>query len=540
MSAYPGRLTPRAARQWLAIAQCRLRRARKDIDELNVFPVPDGDTGSNLYQTFTAASHAALLAPTGMVASAQEMAAAALLSARGNSGMILAQILRGVAEVTAAEPDANTRGLSTSAVAAALDRARRHARSCLGDPVEGTMLTVIDAAADGALAAVQDDGDLAATSTAAHAAARVALACTRSQLPALTDAGIVDAGGAGLVILLEALEDVLSGATLLPAGAARPMPLDGRHARFALDRHLPEVHGYEVMYQLSHLLTSDQNRLRDALTRHGDSVVVAAGPDAVRVHLHCEDPEEALNIASRFATPTQVTITALTGPGHGASPQRGQRQDRQDPATRYVALITGRRLSAALAEHAIPAVHTAQQLHDLLTAPELAGTGSPTVDTLLVIHHPDSRQIISLAQGSSSGQGGTVAIIETTSVTRALAALAVHDPASPMQDACTAMEAAAASCISARLRRTPAGDVALSIAGWTATTYDDLSLAAADMLSGLCAEDHELATIVTGNGPTARNLTAELSDLFAQYRPHLDVVCYPGDLDDDEVEVGFE
>ncbi|MGQ4401527.1 DAK2 domain-containing protein, partial [Streptomyces hayashii] len=217
-----------AVRTWCGLALAALGRAREEIDAINVYPVADGDTGTNLYLTVESAATAveavfagyeagagAGSAPAGKPALAdavRAMAHGALIGARGNSGTILAQLLRGMAQVLAAEGEASHtdgRGLRL-----ALRRAADSARQAVAHPVEGTVLSVASAAADAAETAVGAqgaEGDCGVVARAAYQGACAALAATPGQLAVLEHAGVVDAGGRGLVAVLAALVETFTG-----------------------------------------------------------------------------------------------------------------------------------------------------------------------------------------------------------------------------------------------------------------------------------------------------------------------------------------
>ncbi|MGH7508815.1 MAG: DAK2 domain-containing protein, partial [Gemmatimonadales bacterium] len=224
---------PRLARSVLAAADW-VAAGREEINRINVFPVPDGDTGTNLKLTVRGivealdASEAA-----GRAELAREVTRAALMAARGNSGVILSQMVRGAAESLAKTDDV------TAALRSASDAAYRAVRT----PVEGTMLTVIRSAAEGAWQAVEPDQGLAMVLNRAHDAAMDALRRTPEMLDILRQAGVVDAGGSGLVILLGGLRRFASGITLeIPAGEVAEAP-DSASMTF-LD-HVELSHGGE-------------------------------------------------------------------------------------------------------------------------------------------------------------------------------------------------------------------------------------------------------------------------------------------------------
>src|SRR5215470_14169589 len=209
-----------AVRRWCRLSTDALGGVRAAIDALNVFPVPDSDTGTNLHVTLIAAADAVEALPRGAPSAEVWQAAArgALLGACGNSGIIVSQLLRGLADVCA--PAARCDG---AVVARALAHAAASARAAVSRPAEGTVLTVADAAARAGTGA---SGTLAAVVTAAAAAAREALAGTREQLDVLAACGVVDAGAAGLCVLLDVLAGVVTGASpgAFEVPAPRPAP----------------------------------------------------------------------------------------------------------------------------------------------------------------------------------------------------------------------------------------------------------------------------------------------------------------------------
>ena len=304
-----------ALRAALAACQQALGDQRGRLDALNVFPVPDGDTGTNMYLTFEAAVQLAEQAPADMGARWQALARGALLGARGNSGVILAQLLRGVAGTVyeAKRADAAAFRLGLRAGSDSAWKAVAH-------PVEGTILSVARAAAEGAESC--DSERLGEVATAAADAARTALALTTDQLPQLKQAGVVDAGGAGLVVLLDAAASILTGRRR--AALDLPDALPGAHD----DRPHHEGPAYEVMY----IIETDDAKidgLRAALDALGDSLVVVGGDGLYNVHVHVDDAGAAVEATLQVGRPQRLRIThleeadALRLLGRGARPGRG-------------------------------------------------------------------------------------------------------------------------------------------------------------------------------------------------------------------------
>jgi DAK2 domain fusion protein YloV len=308
-SSMPGNLQildATALRLWCANGLTALRRHQGEIDELNVYPVPDRDTGTNLVLTMTAAQRALAVddpaapgsTPHGRVL--QIMARGSLLGARGNSGVILSQILRGLADALSAVP-----AIDGPALGAALRTAAAAGYHAVETPAEGTVLTVAAAAATGA----ESSGarSLAAVVSAATASAAEALAHTPEQLPELARAGVVDAGGRGLCILLDALLEVI----IREPPAAAPTPAIAHRTFFAAC----ETGSLEYDYELQFLVDTDEDgvkSLRRALSDLGDSLVVVGTGGATQtwnVHVHVNDVDAAIQAGMMAGRPYQISIT---------------------------------------------------------------------------------------------------------------------------------------------------------------------------------------------------------------------------------------
>jgi hypothetical protein len=268
----------------LAAARAALERRARAIDDLNVFPVADGDTGANMLVTVRAVERAAREAPDlPWPARCDALARAALLGAQGNSGMILSQLVRGAAEALA-EPGPIDGPRAAAALRGASDAADRAVRK----PVEGTMLTVARRMADGAEAAGPGAGAVE-TLDAALAAGRDAVAATTDQLPALRAAGVVDAGGLGLQVLVEGLAAALAGREPPAAGPEAdgpPPPAD----------HAPSRYRYCTSFLVEGPL--DPPALEAAMAPLGDSLLVMGDARRAKVHVHTDTPERAMEAAS--------------------------------------------------------------------------------------------------------------------------------------------------------------------------------------------------------------------------------------------------
>jgi len=309
-----------AARRWAVTARAALAARRSEIDALNVFPVPDGDTGTNLYLTLDTALDAARAeagtsGPDSLADAAAALARTTLLAARGNSGVIFSQMVRGISEVVARVAEEPC-GLGPEELTEALRRASELAYASVTRPVEGTILSVGDAAAAAAELALKSGSELYAVVTAALSAARDALAATTAQLPALERAGVVDAGGAGYVLLLEALERVVSGGAdpaphpLEDFGPTRPEWAPP--SRAVEPEEGADGPAYEVMYLLADADEEAVAGLRDRLDALGDSVLVVGSHDLWNVHAHVDDAGAAIEAGVEIGRAHRIRVTRLS------------------------------------------------------------------------------------------------------------------------------------------------------------------------------------------------------------------------------------
>jgi uncharacterized protein len=289
-------LDGRAFEKFVAAGTYFLRKYRGVLNDLNVFPVPDGDTGSNMFLTAKAAlreAHKARSSPLAAVAAAA--ANGSLLGARGNSGVILSQMLRGFAHSVRHRESIDTFQLSL-----AMREAVGAARAALTKPVEGTILSVAGAAADEAYRLAVREPDFYRLGDAVLRAANDALDRTPEQLPALKEAGVVDSGGAGFCYFLEGV------LRFIPEQAARTTAFPRRPVRssvFTRQQVVGDNH-WCTEFVLEDAAV-EAHPLRDELERHGDSLLVIGSAPTIKVHIHCAEPETVKAIAAKHGTVTR-------------------------------------------------------------------------------------------------------------------------------------------------------------------------------------------------------------------------------------------
>ncbi|MGB3682190.1 MAG: DAK2 domain-containing protein [Rubrobacteraceae bacterium] len=297
----------------VAAAHAALKAQATRINALNVYPVPDGDTGTNMLLTLESILKEASNATYEDHRQASKAGArAALMGARGNSGVILSQMIRGAAEVLA-----KNASLTAEAFAEALDGARERAYASIREPVEGTMLTVVKDASHAAKAALEKGADLPAVVKAAALEAHASVKRTPQLLGVLRDAGVVDAGGLGIAVILDGLYACVSGQQIdVEEEPEDSVPdLEALHAE-------EEAWGYCTEFLVTEF-SGDSGKFEDHIHSIGRSVLVIPDEDLVKVHLHTQDPGDALSYAAGFGRLAGVKVDDMEDQVKSRSGSRG-------------------------------------------------------------------------------------------------------------------------------------------------------------------------------------------------------------------------
>ncbi len=538
------RLDATALREWAHTAVTDLIARTDEINRLNVFPVADADTGTNMLFTMRAAGARAEAHPTPDVAGvAAALAEGALQGARGNSGVILSQILRGLADVAAGaaeQRDGVLADVDGPLLAAALRHAVVLADASVGESVPGTIVSVLAAAAGAAEDAAVDHADVGDVAAVAADAAVVALEKTPQQLDVLADAGVVDAGGRGLLVLLDALT-----ATLRGHAPHRVSYEPSRLGDGPVDVSVAAPARFEVMYLVDGCDHRGLEELRSQLERLGDSVTIAAsGTDGrYSVHVHADDAGAAVEVGLGAGRPSRIQITALTGAG--GRPAGGWVRDRAvlavvdgDGAT---ALFEGEgaHVLSPDADAPISAKHLLRALVD-------AGAAQIMV---LPNGYVAAEELVAGCT-AAIGWGIDVVPVPTGSMVQGLAALAVHDASRQAVDDGYTMARAAAGARHASVR--VATEEALTWAG-TCRPGDglgisgdevlivgpDVTAAAIGLIDLLLGSGGELVTVLTGAGVDP-GVGAALRDHVHHHHLGAELVTYHTGHRGDAVLIGVE
>jgi DAK2 domain fusion protein YloV len=525
-----------AVHRWCAAGLDALRRHQDEIDQLNVYPIPDGDTGTNLVLTVSAAYQelaagtAEAVGPDGTLTRLgdvlRRMAGGALHGARGNSGVILSQLMRGLAESLATVESAGGRAL-----AAALDRAAVAAWSAVAAPVEGTLLSVATAAARAAAAA--DPDDLASVARAAAEGAAKALARTPEQLSVLARSGVVDAGGRGLVVLLDALVEVVEEAAPATDVGSAVAAVVGSAPRSPAASAARESGSPEFAYEVQYLLDAPPEAveaLRPELAALGDSlVVVGDGADTWHVHVHVNDVGAVIEAGIRVGRPHRIAVVRFADQPAGA----GRPVDRAARAA--VVVAPGEGLAALFrAEGAATVAGSSPSAGQLLAAVRDTGAGQ----IALLPCDRATQSVAALAAGQARAEGLHVGVVPIRSPVQALAALAVRDAGRRFEDDIIAMAEAAGACRyaevceAAREAVTVAGlcrpgDILALVEGEVNLIGGDLRQTCVDLVDRLLTGGGELITLLTGTGAPP-DLAELLRGHLGRQWPFVEVQIFDG------------
>ena len=513
-------------------------RAHQDaINRLNVYPVPDGDTGTNMALTLESVCQELDGADDGMASTCKAISHGSLMGARGNSGVILSQVLRGMVEVLR-----DSDGADGPVFASALTAASEAAYGAVMRPVEGTILTVVREAAEGATAAAKNNGGaLCSVVEAARAHGGDALARTPELLAVLKEAGVVDAGGAGFILLLDVVLHELDGR---PVPEPEPVAAGsvGAGVRSAIDHrehHIGDLR-YEVMYFLE---APDETipAFKDVWAGIGDSIVVVGGDGIWNCHIHTDDVGGSIEAALDCGRPRQIRITDLleqveeerwVREGVAAGGGVDEPPHVNVPVTTaVVAVATGDGIRRIFHSLGVQRIVTGGQSMNPSTAQLLEAVESAPADEVLIL--PNNKNIIAVAEQVQSQTSKTVRVVPTRGITEGFAALVSYDPEASSDENADEMTAAASNVVAGEVTRavrdssTDLGPIhegdylGISRDGIVAV---DVALdgAAIALLARLVNDDHEIVTIIEGDGASPASTRAVTEWLSEQ---HADVTA---------------
>jgi DAK2 domain fusion protein YloV len=532
---------------------------REPINRLNVYPVPDGDTGTNMSLTLVSVcEELARVEGDDLVAVCQAISHGSLMGARGNSGVILSQVLRGMVGAVI-----ESGGLDGPGLSRALRAASDAAYQAVMRPVEGTILTVVRSAAEAAESAAADaaggggdgvadgggDGvELIRVLEAARAAAQTALDRTPEQLKVLADAGVVDAGGAGFLLLLDVLLLVVDGRPVpeprVGEGAVRP------------DAHLVEHTGdeagegpSELRYEVMYFLDAPDEAIpafKDVWAGIGDSIVVVGGDGIWNCHIHTDDIGAAVEAALDAGRPSKIRVTDL----HEQVEEERWVRDATDAGvvveepphatepvtTAVVAVAAGDGIKRIFYSLGVQGIVAGGQSMNPSTADLLEAVERVPADQVVIL--PNNKNIIPVAEQVDAQTSRAVRVVPTRGIAEGFAALMAYDPEAPADVNAKEMVAQASNVVAGEVTRavrdstSPVGPIVEG--DYLGLTRDGIKAvdktlagAACALLDVLVAEGHEIVTLIEGEGATAAD-TRAVTEWLDEHRPDVATEVHHG------------
>ena len=435
------RITAADFRQMIMSAAAAIENNRQVLNEMNVFPVPDGDTGINMSMTINAADKALAPLKAEAVSAVADTAASALLrGARGNSGVILSLLFRGFSKACAGKAE-----LDAKAFAEALKSGVDAAYRAVMKPAEGTILTVSRLAAEAALACAEDTADLEEIFASAITAANAALADTMNVNPVLKKAGVVDAGGKGWVIVLEAMEASLKGEQIERTSPSE----DTSEAAVFGDIESEEiVFAYCTEYIVNRSADGkkkDPKLLRAFLETIGDCVVVVDDEEIIKVHVHTNNPDKAIGEALTYGELVNIKIENMREQHTQkvASEQESAERVIAAPEKPYgfVVVAAGAGICGAFSDLGVDEIVEGGQTMNPSTEDILSAIDKTPAETVFVL--PNNKNIIMAAQQTVELSEKTVVVLETKTIPQGVSAMLAFDPDADADTNRDAMSAAA-------------------------------------------------------------------------------------------------
>jgi len=432
-------------KEMLVAATSWLEKSAPDIDALNVFPVPDGDTGTNMLLTMRSSMEETDRVPNNSAAAvAEAVAKGALMGARGNSGVILSQIWRGFATALAGKET-----LGSSELADALILASNRAYNGLSNPVEGTILTVIKEAAAAAQEQVKGDGSdvITVMESAVHAASE-AVANTPNLLPVLRNAGVVDAGGQGLYTILEGALRYLRGEVQLMQ-FRKPQIIVGTASTTRLPLTVEEVpYGYCTEF----LLKGDKlkpARIQKNLDKKGQSLIVVGDESTVRVHVHTLNPGEVISYVTDLGTLHQVSIRNMDEQHQNFLEMQEDRRPVAD--TSIIAVVSGDGLTDVFRSLGVAEIVPGGQTMNPSTKELLKAAESVPSDKVIIL--PNNSNIVMTASQVQALTKKQIKVVPTETIPQGVAALLAFDYEADLETNTELMENAKSAVKSIEITR---------------------------------------------------------------------------------------
>lgn len=518
-------ITDKEFRKMIMAASNLLNNNAEFINSLNVFPVPDGDTGTNMSLSFASgAQYVKESTSTKIGELSSALAKGLLMGARGNSGVILSQVFRGFSKSTAKKQT-----LSAQDLADAISSGVETAYKAVMKPTEGTILTVARKAAEAARARVKNSDDCIQVLSDTYEAAKKALAQTPEQLPVLKEVGVVDSGGQGLTFVYEAFFDALSGNESVEADKYQPsvqemdeMVNAEHHKSVQSKLNTADIkYGYctEIMVRLGdgRLVDSkfDYDKFREHLAEIGDSLLVIADDEVVKVHVHTEHPGAVLSFGQKFGSLVKVKVDNMRLQHETILEKDDQQQEQAEEEIPEVdtgdygiiSISSGAGLAKMFKSLGVTEILDGGQTMNPSTEDIVAAIKKTHKEKVLVL--PNNKNIFMAAQQAAEVSDVSVGVVKTRSISQGLTAMLSFDASSDLTDNVEMMTEDLDTVISGEVtqairdttldgQQINKDDYMGIVDGDISVTGKDLYQTTLSMVKTMLEDDSEIITIIIG------------------------------------------
>lgn len=543
-------ITTSLFQEMVQAAATRLGNQAEYVNSLNVFPVPDGDTGTNMGMTIeNGAKAVADQAATSVGQVGQILSKGLLMGARGNSGVITSQLFRGFGQAIKDKEE-----LDGKALAEAFQSGVEVAYKAVMKPVEGTILTVSRGAATAALKKVETTNDAVEVMQAALDGAKAALAKTPEMLPVLKEVGVVDSGGQGLVFIYEGFLSALTGDYIAseefqatPANMSEMINAE-HHKSVAGHVATEDIQfGYctEIMVALrkgpTYVRDFDYDGFRNYLNELGDSLLVVNDDEIVKVHVHTEDPGLVMQEGLKYGALVKVKVDNMRGQ-HEAQLEKEAGQEAVAPATPakdfgLIAVVAGDGLAEIFKSQGVDVIISGGQTMNPSTEDIVKAIDSLNAKNIIIL--PNNKNIFMAAQSAAEVVDLPTAVIESRTIPQGLTSLLAFNPENSLEDNVAAMTASLSDVVSGSLtlavRDTSIDgleihkdDILGMVDGKILVSDPDMESALLATLDKMIDEDSEIVTIYIGQDgqkELVEKLTATLEDKYEE----IEVEVHQGD-----------
>ena len=511
------------------------------VNSLNVFPVPDGDTGTNMNLTFSTGTESVNESQSDQVGDlAKSLSKGLLMGARGNSGVILSQLFRGFSKAVEGKE-----ALSVQDFADAFKAGVDSAYNAVMKPVEGTVLTVAREAAEAGLEAAQSQKDIIGLMETVLEQGKASLKKTPDLLPALKEVGVVDSGGQGLIYIYEGFLSALTGEEIVEDDNKADLDqlIKAEHQQSGVHDAVKSEdiqYGYctEIMVRIGEGRTVDSefdyDEFRSYLDGLGDSLLVVADDEIIKVHVHTETPGQVMNYGQKFGSLIKIKVdnmreqhSQLSGGSSAGQDGSAKAQEKKDLAV--VSVAAGEGVADLFRSIGVDYVLTGGQTMNPSTQDLVKALDQVPADNYIIL--PNNKNIFMSAKQAVDVVSANVKVVETRTIQQGLSAMLVYDPNQDLEANAEAMAEESSYVVSGEItsatRDTEINGVAIKKDDYMGIVDGDIVLAKSDLkdclqatIQSMLEEDSEIITIIYGeevDSDTAQATIEYLSEAFPDY-----------------------